>query len=69
MLLQAEQMHKTVSISFKMVIVVILSGDSCHFVSCSACKSSYFLFTLRYVMCWIGQLPKFSTENEDLGST
>ena len=33
MLLQAEQMHKIPSISLKMVEVVILSKNSCHFVS------------------------------------
>ena len=33
MLLQAEQMHKTTSISLKMVKVDILSGNSCHFVT------------------------------------
>ena len=36
-LLQAEQMHK---ISLKMVEVVILSDNSCHFVSCSAFNSN-----------------------------
>ena len=33
MLLQAEQMNKMTSISLKMVKVVILSENSCHFVS------------------------------------
>jgi len=42
MLLQAEQMHKMTSISLKMVEVVILCENSCHFVSCSACNNSYF---------------------------
>ena len=32
MLLQAEQMHKMTSISLKMVKVVILSENRCHFV-------------------------------------
>ena len=32
MFLQAEQMHKMTSISLKMVEVVILSENSCHFV-------------------------------------
>ena len=41
MLLQAEQMHKMTTISLKKVEVhVILSENSCHFVSCSACKIS-----------------------------
>ena len=31
---QSEQMHKMTSISLKMVIVVILSENSCHFVTC-----------------------------------
>ena len=38
MLLQAEQMHKMTSISLKMVEVVILSENNCHFVSCLACR-------------------------------
>ena len=42
MLLQAEQMHKITFISLKMVEVVILSENSCHFVSCSAFKNTYF---------------------------
>ena len=46
-LLQAEQMHKMTSISLKMVEVVILSENSGHFVSCSACNNSYFLLFLR----------------------
>jgi hypothetical protein len=32
----AEQMQKIISISLKTVEVVILSENSCHFVSCSA---------------------------------
>jgi hypothetical protein len=43
MLLQAEQMNKMNFISLKMIKVVILSENSCHFVSCSACNNS-----LRY---------------------
>ena len=43
MLLQVEQMHKMTSILLKMVKVVILSENSCHFVSCSACNNNYFL--------------------------
>jgi hypothetical protein len=39
MLLQADQMHKMTSISLKIVEVVILSENSCQFVSCSACNS------------------------------
>jgi hypothetical protein len=42
-----EQVHKTTSISLKMVEVVILSENSCHFVSCSDCNNSYFLLNLR----------------------
>ena len=34
-------------ISLKMVEVVILSKNSCHYVSCLACKNSYFLLSLR----------------------
>ena len=45
-MLQAEQMHKITSIALKMVEVVILSENSCHFVSCSACNNSYFLILL-----------------------
>ena len=30
---------------------VILSENSCHFVSCPACNNSYFLFNLRWVTC------------------
>ena len=36
MLLQAQQMHKMTSISLKMVKVISLIENSCHFVSCSA---------------------------------
>ena len=49
----------------KKINVVILSENSCHFVSLSACNNSYFLLSLRYVLCWMGQLPKFITENAD----
>ena len=35
------------SISLKMVEVVILSENSGHFVSCSACNYGYFLLSLR----------------------
>jgi hypothetical protein len=65
MLLQAEQMHKMTSISLKMVEVVILTENSCNFVSCSACNS-FFLLSLRQVTCLMGQFPKFNTENGDL---
>ena len=34
MLLQAEQIHKITYISLKMIEVIILSENSCHFVSC-----------------------------------
>ena len=34
-------------ISPKMVEVVILSENSCHFVRCSACNNSYFLLSLK----------------------
>jgi len=40
MLLQAEQMHKMTSISLKMVEIVVLSENSCHFVSSSAFNNS-----------------------------
>jgi hypothetical protein len=33
--------------SLKMVEVVILSENSCHFVSCLACNNSYFLLSMR----------------------
>ena len=42
-----EQVHKTTSISLKMVEVVILRENSCHFVCCSVCNNSYFLLSLR----------------------
>ena len=35
-------MHKMTSILLKMVEVVILSENSCHFVSCSACNNIFF---------------------------
>ena len=54
MLPQAEQMQKMTSISLKMVQVVILIENSCHFVSCSACNNT----------CKMGQLQKFNTENK-----
>ena len=60
MMLYIEQMHK-------MVEVVILSENSWHFVSRSACNNSYFLLSLRKVMCSMVQLPMFNTENEDHG--
>ena len=41
MMLQAEQIYKMTYISLKMVKVVILSENNCHFVSCSACKNSF----------------------------
>ena len=43
MLLQAEceQMHKMTTISLKIVKVVILSGNSYLFVSCSAYNNNY----------------------------
>jgi hypothetical protein len=40
MLLQAEQMYKMTTISLKIVEVLILSKNSCHFVSCSAWDKS-----------------------------
>ena len=49
MLLQAEEMHKMTTISLKMVEVVILSENNCHFVSCSACNSSNFLETIAEI--------------------
>ena len=45
--IQAEQIHKMTAISLKMVEVVILGENSCHFVSCSACNNIYFLLSLR----------------------
>ena len=35
------------SISLKIVVVVILSDNGCHFDSCSACNNGYFLVGLR----------------------
>ena len=46
-LLKAEQMHKMTSISLKIVKLVILNENRCHFVTCSACNNSYFLLCLR----------------------
>ena len=46
-MLQAEQMHKMTSISLKIVEVVILSENTGHFVSCSACNNSYFFSLLE----------------------
>ena len=42
MFLQAEQMNKMTPISLKMVKVVILSENSCHFVTCSSCYNIFF---------------------------
>ena len=39
---QAGQTHKMTSISLKIVEVVILSEDSCRFVSCSALTVIFF---------------------------
>ena len=47
MLLQAEQMHKMASNSLKMVEVVILNENSCHFVSRSACNYSDLILSMR----------------------
>ena len=47
MLLQAEQMDKMTSISLIMGEVVILTENSCHFVSCSACNKNCFLLSLQ----------------------
>jgi hypothetical protein len=47
MLLQAEQMHKMTTISLKIVEVVTLNENTCHFVSFSVCKYSYFFLSLR----------------------
>ena len=56
-------MHKMTSLSLKMVEVIILSENSCHFVS------SQFVTTFIFFSAWsgyMGELPKFNTENEDL---
>ena len=45
--IKAEQNHKMTSTSLKMVEVVILSENSCDFVSCSACSDSCFLLSMR----------------------
>ena len=37
--LQAEQIHKMTSNSLKIVKVIILSENSCHFVGSAACKT------------------------------
>jgi hypothetical protein len=42
LLFQAEQMHKMTTISLKIVEAVVLSENSCHFVSYSACNKGYF---------------------------
>ena len=47
MLLQDEQIHKMTTISLKIVEVVILSENSCHFVSCLVYHNSYFLLSFR----------------------
>ena len=47
-------MHKITSISLKMVEVVILSENSCHFVSCSAANQ---------VACKLNSDVVFSTKN------
>ena len=56
MLMQAEQMHKLTPISLKMVEVVILSENSCHFVSCSACNINYFELEISHLLN--GATPK-----------
>ena len=47
-LCKAQQIHKIQKLfSLKMVKVVILSENGCHFVSCSTCNNSNFLLSLR----------------------
>ena len=58
MLLQAEQMHKMRSISLKMVQIVILSENSCHFVSCSAFNNSLFSSQLEISHVLHGTTPE-----------
>ena len=48
MLLQAEQMHKMTTISLKIVEVVILNENSCHFLSCSACNNIFFQIEISH---------------------
>ena len=44
------KLNKTISLKMK-VEVVILSGNSCQLVSCSACNNSDFLLSLSLVTC------------------
>ena len=57
-MLQAEQMHKMTSISLKMVKVVILSENSCHFVNLLSFASSSFFLSLRKITWLNSQQPK-----------
>ena len=58
MLLQAEQMHKMTSISLKIVRVVTLSENSCHFVSWSAFNNSFFSSQLEISHVLNGTTPE-----------
>ena len=49
LLLQAEHIRNMTIISLKLVKVVILSENSCHFVSCSACKNGNFFSQLEII--------------------
>ena len=67
LLLKAKQMHKMTTITFIMVDVVILSENSCHFVSCSAYNNSYFFSTIYKSRASWAKKQKTNTEVEYLG--
>ena len=48
-----------------MTTLAILSEIDVILCICSACSNIYFLLSLRYVSCEMGQLLKFNTEYED----
>ena len=58
MSLQAEQMQEVTSISIKIVKFIILSENSCHYVSCSACNQSYFLLHHKMGLMLDGTTPE-----------
>ena len=64
-LLRAEQMHKMTTISLKIVEVVILSENTGHFISCSACNNSYIFYSqLEISRLLNGQQPKTNTDGK-----
>ena len=63
---KADQMHKMTYISLKMVKVVILSENSCHFVSCSALTTVIFFSARDKSRVKWDNNPKHTIQNRSL---